>query len=121
MAIIRMNPRHAAALALVGWYLILPPSHSEKSRCGKYADPCAPLSQWYFYNELSNWAPMDRPRALEFDSEERCESKKKERYTRWVEARHPPPFWTEAAINASTEFASHAQCIATDDPRLKGN
>jgi hypothetical protein len=62
---------------------------------------------------------MDRQRALKFDSEERCEAKKKEQYTSWVVARHPPPSWNEGAINATTEFASHAQCVATDDPRLK--
>ena len=117
-----MNLRHAAVLALVGWYLIVPPPHSDKSRCGRYADPCAPLSQWYFYNESSRWdwkAPVDRPHALKFDSEERCEAKRNEKYTSWVAAKHPPPFWHEGAINAATEFASHAQCIATDDPRFK--
>jgi hypothetical protein len=116
-----MKPRHAAALALVGWYLMTAPPHSEKSRCGKYTDPCAPLSQWYFYNELSTWTPMDRLHALKFDFEERCEAKKRDRYTKLVETRHPPPYWTEGAINATTEFASHAQCIASDNPRLKPN
>jgi hypothetical protein len=80
------------------------------------------LSQWYFYNEKYqfDWkTPMDRLHALKFGSEERCQATKKEQYTRWVEARHPPPSWDEGAINATTEFASHAQCIAADDPRLK--
>ena len=37
-----MNPRHAAALALVGWYLMVPPAE----RGGKQLDYHAPLSTW---------------------------------------------------------------------------
>lgn len=37
-----MNARHAAALALVSWYLILPPQ-TAKNHLG---DPAAPLSKW---------------------------------------------------------------------------
>ena len=36
-----MNLRHAAALALVGWYLMIPPLNSE----GK-VDTHAPMSRW---------------------------------------------------------------------------
>jgi hypothetical protein len=35
-----MKPRHAAALALVGWYLMAPPLE------GPNVDPFAPLSKW---------------------------------------------------------------------------
>jgi hypothetical protein len=38
-----MKPRHAAALALVGWYLMLPPFN------GKSVDADAPLSKWTVY------------------------------------------------------------------------
>lgn len=44
-----MNLRHAAALALVGWYFIVPPfqgSNPESSR----ADVNAPLSQWQIWS-----------------------------------------------------------------------
>src|SRR5713101_1569901 len=37
-----MNPRHAAALPLVGWYLMLPPHPND----GKYANPHSPLKDW---------------------------------------------------------------------------
>jgi hypothetical protein len=37
-----MKPRHAVALALVGWYLMIPPLSSE----GK-VDTHAPMSRWH--------------------------------------------------------------------------
>jgi hypothetical protein len=37
-----MTLRHAAALALVGWYLMVPPLSSD----GKEIDTAAKLSQW---------------------------------------------------------------------------
>jgi hypothetical protein len=36
----RMKPRHAAALALVGWYLVLPPKE------GLIVKPAAPMRDW---------------------------------------------------------------------------
>lgn len=49
-----MKPRHAAALALVGWYLIVPPPMPNKIAdffYGKYIptgfDTRAPLSNWW--------------------------------------------------------------------------
>jgi len=36
-----MKPRHAAALALVGWYLIFPPNKSDG-----WADYNAPIEKW---------------------------------------------------------------------------
>src|SRR5271155_5503786 len=40
-----MNLRHAAALALVGWYLMVPPVVCEKGKCT--AELNAPFSQWH--------------------------------------------------------------------------
>jgi hypothetical protein len=41
-----MNLRHAAALALVGWYLMVPPMYKPDSYGHKaYTDVIAPLSQ----------------------------------------------------------------------------
>lgn len=74
-----MNPRHAAALALVGWYLMAPPmSHHA-------IDANAPLSQWAVIgsydtaNECMNWLfelghqdPKDPPWTTERISHARC-------------------------------------------------
>ncbi len=51
-----MNPRHAAAIALVGWYLIVPPY----SKNLKAPDTKKPFFEWAY--------------AGEFDSAEQCES-----------------------------------------------
>jgi hypothetical protein len=39
-----MNRRHAAVLALVGWYLLAPPITHDGG--GKYLERSAPLSKW---------------------------------------------------------------------------
>jgi hypothetical protein len=91
-----MTPRHAAALALVGWYLICPPRHSpcrwavkmlrealgRPGICEKYAyDYGAPLSEWVPYEQ--------------HDTAGQCKQ----------------------SIGTASEIA--CKCIAADDPRLK--
>ena len=44
-----MNLRHAAALALVGWYLMVPPI----SRQGEFLDN-APLSKWTLLDSMDS-------------------------------------------------------------------
>ncbi len=46
-----MTPRHAAALVLVGWYLMLPPLGADHSR-----DDIAPISRWRFEDSLDSAA-----------------------------------------------------------------
>ena len=52
-----MKPRHAAALALVGWYLMIPPHQGVSRSCGDgdesgaaclsyFIDPNTPLREW---------------------------------------------------------------------------
>lgn len=101
-----MYLRHAASLALVSWYLIAPPSRTED---GTDWDPTAPLSEWQMIGK--------------FDKIEDC---------RAYPAREPEimhGFYVEhPEIGESGERAdnafwknlfAHAQCVATDDPRLK--
>ena len=111
-----MDARHAAALALVGWYLMVPPSMSEmdwtcgaslsahayhklfgtgdEKECAKFAEieaPNAPISKWH---EMSP-----------FETLLDCE---KAQHELLVRSRAGSP-------------QAGAQCVATDDPRLKGN
>ena len=81
-----MNLRHAAALALVGWYLISPPATGQDFPRSR--DEGAPLSKWFFYNELKNDVRNrnDRAQAMEFQTAEECEAKKEEKWPA-----HPPP------------------------------
>jgi hypothetical protein len=111
-----MKPRHAAALALAGWYLMVPPSMSEmdwtcgaslsafayhklfgtgdEKDCAKFAEieaPNAPIAKWH---EMSP-----------FETLLDCEKAQHELLTR---------------SRAGSPQAG-ALCVATDDPRLKGN
>jgi len=87
-----MKPRHDAALALVGWYLILPPESGEKD---------APLNKWEIVNS--------------FDDAETCERSRHDFHAGGMKnAQHP-------TNKADLQFALRAidsVCIATDDPRL---
>jgi hypothetical protein len=89
-----MKLRNAAALALVGWYLMMPPLGPD-GRIQKYA----PLSQW----EISS----------SYDSADDCEK------VRLVASGWMPG--ANEKKTAHTPRGDAAICVASDDPRLKGN
>jgi len=92
-----MKPRHAAALALVGWYLLEPPFVRLPN--GQYdALIHAPLSKWYHVASL--------------DSARDCEIARQLR----IRAAEDP-----AADQIVAAIGQYCECIATDDPRLKEN
>ena len=90
-----MNLRHAAALALVGWYLMVPPHLHWHGQYETYS-PDAPLSEW--------------KHKATFDTEVDC----KRAITKGC-----------GNVNQNGEVIGHvgplcyAQCISSDDPRLK--
>jgi hypothetical protein len=99
-----MKLRHAAALALAGWYLIMPPT-GRTLRVGL----AAPLSQWRTVGT--------------FNSADDCESGKrkglpllekriKEKAGKAGVAAHDSDVQVLAGLSL--------RCIASDDPRLKG-
>jgi hypothetical protein len=89
-----MKPRHAAALALVGWYLMIPPHlHWNRQRVTFSSD--APLREWKV--------------AQPFDEAWKCDERLMQ---------------NELACGSTCPLESlwlSAQCIASDDPRLKPN
>jgi hypothetical protein len=95
----KMNLRHAAALALVGWYLMVPPVVCEKGKCT--AELNAPFSQWHRSRKSAG-------------SESNCE-----------EARPRVRAAVDKAIkdvSARPEFdkaLTAGLCVSSDDPRLK--
>jgi hypothetical protein len=94
-----MKPRHAAALALVGWYILMPPPASLYNQT---ADLHAPLSKW---------VPVKK-----YPSARTCsEGLGDLRYL----AQHPRP------MAFANKNLAYGRCIASDDPRLnprlKGN
>ena len=86
-----MKTRHAAALALVGWYLMLPPVREAGP-----PDLGAPLGKWGMLSPS-------------FDSAKECEAYKLKLAEKVVKERRPD------------YIRADAKCVASDDPRLKGN
>ncbi|MFZ0887809.1 MAG: hypothetical protein WA005_05095 [Candidatus Binataceae bacterium] len=108
-----MKLRHAAALALVGWYLMVPPG--EKSGL----PPDAPLSQWrhiasfdsagqceHSLNELRRDFSAETKAAIKaWHACDRCKDQRLDRVVHTL---------------AAEQTAKAGQCIASDDPRLMG-
>lgn len=89
---------HAAALALVGWYLMQPPMYLPNHKL----DTTAPLSQW-----IVNSA---------FDSAFECNE------TLAYVSHHAAHGTADPKLRAAVKQRAEASmCISTDDPRLKGN
>jgi hypothetical protein len=116
-----MKPRHAAALALVGWYLTFPPLVCVKNRppvqegnatilhrpC-EY-DPRRPLSEWTIVIPYDTAVACDREALRLHDgTAAQAVDEKTDRKN--------PGFknWLASGVLADV------QCIASDDPRLKG-
>ncbi len=86
-----MKLRHAAALALVGWYLMLPTT-----------DQVAPLRRWQIANT--------------FELKSDCEASRKEFFDNGVKRMKNARDNEEMVFGA---LMAKATCIPTDDPRLK--
>jgi hypothetical protein len=88
-----MNPRHAAAIALMGWYLMVP---------YRPDDPTEPISQWY--------------QSGSFDTAAQCrtllEWEMSDDYAKQAEG-------TPNQIREYQRNLKGAKRISTDDPRLK--
>ena len=99
-----MKPRHAAALALVGWYLMIPPRPSRNGWFPNWERTIANLSGWDII--------------ASFDSAQACEAARSK-------ASSPPSedvqkFLKKYSANDPSKPVPdvEARRIATDDPRL---
>jgi hypothetical protein len=103
-----MNSRHASALAIVLWYLMIPPIGADNK-----IDPHAPLSQWR--------------KGVGFESQKQCDDSLKEAIQNPM-----TPAEYQAAATATrkakmkpltmvemTKRTAESLCVAGDDPRLK--
>jgi len=114
-----MNPRHAAALALVGWYLMVPPLMT----------PCPSKHPPKHPPPLNFWgkAPLRRwDTVRSFNRADDCEKEVKAMIQRTAD----PKFTIAVPANMGTDEISQsrknmitrdisARCVATDDPGLK--
>lgn len=82
--------RHTAALALMGWYLFVPPQTRTWWIGAQRYDDAAPLNRW----------TLERS----FDKAQACEAAR---------------LSTEAQPGDAAIRMGHAVCVASDDPRLK--
>jgi hypothetical protein len=108
-----VNARHAAALALVGWYLIIPPWNGANRQTNQPA-PEAPLSNWQIMRSYADAKSCERERSKWAAGE-----------GHWIEySESGTAKNTEQVPNAEVQHSlrtlgTYAQCIETDDPRLK--
>ena len=100
-----MKLRHAVALTLVGWYLIVPPAGRTTTKEGL----AVPLSQWVTVGA--------------FDSAVKCESGKRKGLP-LVEKRIKKDAEKAGMLARDSDVQLLAQrllrCVASDDPRLRG-
>lgn len=111
-----MNPRHVAALALVGWYLIAPNIAYFPPGSKNVADK--PVQEGWYVSDggLSDWGVVDV-----YDTAKECEASLKSVLNNGLTLRNEQTDDPKGKAWAESEAAKQAQCIATDDPRLKGN
>ncbi len=97
---------HAAALALVGWYLLMPPIVIEGDKAK--IDGSVALSKW------------DRGDRV-YETESACEETNAR--LRAIAERHKNWIGPSGSVTAASDryvLLTNQRCIATDDPRLKG-
>jgi hypothetical protein len=108
-----MKPRHAAALALVGWYLMVPPYNDNdlKPQTG------VPLYEW---------EPTGAPAQTGDEQDEpfltlvECEARKAAlKQSHLDEAKKHSGALGKMFLRLS-ESVGEGRCIRSDDPRLKG-
>jgi hypothetical protein len=107
-----MNARHAAALALVGWYLMMPPSYTEGGKVVVYSRA-----------SVRRWTRIGKT----FDSVAECEQAK-EGTEKNVQDAEEHGLESAARMDANPddqalaayEAALQLKCVSKDDPRIKG-
>jgi hypothetical protein len=100
-----MKNRHAAALALVGWYLIVPPVRGT-AKSDEQTAMTARLSYW--------------PVLEKYDSVGNCQARAK--YLRTYDPAKSDELMVFKNATEAGRWAvarSHATCVASNDPRLK--
>jgi hypothetical protein len=102
-----MKPRHAAALALVGWYLMSPPIVIQGGKAKIDSD--APLSKWRTM-DYDDWA---------YDKKSECEQANANLHVLAErEKEHPVPGVSAELNDRSYVYRTNQHCISTKDPRL---
>jgi hypothetical protein len=104
----QIKPRHAAALALVGWYLMLPPWNQQKQPAVE-----APIAQWQRVALYATVATCEKNR-----------SRMAAGGGHWTDSNANTPNNADEVPNSKEQeqmrnLQKYAQCVSADDPRLK--
>ena len=110
-----MKLRHTAALALVGWYLMQPPMVMPQTGGPTWItfNSTAPISQWNHVDSFDNAADCEAARKSLLD--------RTKKDTSIVVPEGMSQRDVRMSLNERVMNAVSAECIATDDPRLKGH
>jgi hypothetical protein len=105
------NPRHAAALALVGWYLMVPPNRRDD----------APLSEWTI---SQSYPSADACQSAQNKNRDQAHAKLEQYDSMTGQQRlnlehNQKAFDQETNDRDNFNAAFQSACIASDDPRLK--
>jgi len=107
-----VKPRHAAALALVGWYLMMPPMYESKEspdpseervkvgNKGFEVNPSAAFSDWQIDSS--------------YDAAKQCQTARLA-----LLGNHRKSLAGESYDLLETFRRAEAHCVASDDPRLR--
>jgi hypothetical protein len=109
-----MKPRHAAALALVGWYLMMPPIRLgtlTNGQAGYTIASSLPFSEWSNFGSFDSVQKCDGRRMMDIESAKHMLAMSH------LDPSKPPDQFKSLKFTAPLL----AQCIASDDPRLKAN
>jgi hypothetical protein len=116
-----MHHRHAAALALVGWYLMVP----QPDAPGKAPNANAPLSQWNQMGAFDNASNCEKEREYRRRVAVKALGEVKQEVAALPDSTQPlvkvsPKVAQDAADVSNFAVGIEAsRCIASDDPRLK--
>jgi hypothetical protein len=101
-----MKLRHAAALALVGWYIITPPLNGEP-------DPSMPVSRWHLFTERKEIDVQGSPEwVVVLKSEQECKQKLGE------ELALRKTMFANGQCTVCVHIFENARCISSDDPQF---
>jgi len=104
-----MRSRHAAALALVGWYLMVPPD----STVPHSVDSAAPISRWSIVTEFESAGNCKQALTeLRNKNGDPAKLDRTGRLRRFQKRQPADPELARARVD-------HATCVATGDPQLK--
>jgi hypothetical protein len=116
-----MTPRHAATLALVGWYLLLPPQRQPSliARASAWALGTHLVKEFDSNAPIATWVQLD-----EFESRNDCESQLTHLNANAnlrIQAIYAHKNITQEDLDAEAYLGRvlFARCISSDDPRLK--